>query len=88
MAATGTTSPDAVGGAIATWVPESAALDGAAWVCDPESERVSKREIKTTTEKREGFVRVAEGLRPGEWVVISPENLNDGQRVNPTLKQP
>jgi hypothetical protein len=49
---------------------------------------VSKREIKTTTEKREGFVRVAEGLRPGEWVVISPENLNDGQRVNPTLKQP
>ena len=88
MAATGTTSPDAVGGAVATWVPESAALDGAAWVCDPESERVSKREIKTTTEKREGFVRVAEGLRPGEWVVISPENLNDGQRVNPTLKQP
>ncbi len=88
MTATGNSSSDAAGGSVATWIPESAVLDGTAWVCDPESERVSKREIKATTEKREGFVRVAEGLRPGEWVVLSPKNLNDGQRVNPTLKKP
>jgi hypothetical protein len=74
--------------AVATWIPESAVNEGNAWVCDPESKRVSKRDIKKTTEAREGFIRVSEGLRPGEWVVLSPKNLNDGQRVNPTLQQP
>ena len=75
-------------GSVATWIPESAAGDGQAWVCDPESKRVTKREIKKATEAREGFIRVSEGLRPGEWVVLSPANLNNGQRVNPTLQQP
>ena len=73
---------------ITTWIPDSAARDGSAWVCDPESKRVSKREIKKSTETREGFIRVSEGLRPGEWVVLSPANLHDGQRVNPTLQKP
>lgn len=84
VASTGTTSTQGV----ATWIPEPAAKDGSAWVCDPESKRVSKRSIKPTNEKREGYVRISEGLRPGEWVVLSPANLNDGQRVNPTLTQP
>lgn len=88
MASNGTTTTQTASGAIATWIPESAASNGTAWVCDPESKRVTKREIKTTSEKREGLVRITEGLRPGEWVVLSPEDLNDGQRVNPTLKQP
>ncbi len=73
---------------IATWIPEAAAGDGQAWVCDPESKRVTRRKIKKATETREGFIRVSEGLRPGEWVVTSPANLNNGQRVNPTLQQP
>lgn len=75
-------------GSVATWIPESAAGDGQAWVCDPESKRVTRRTIKKATETREGFIRVSEGLRPGEWVVLSPANLNNGQRVNPTLQQP
>ena len=75
--------------AVATWIPESAATDGqSAWVCDPETKRVSKREIKKTTETREAYIRLAAGLRPGEWVVLAPGNLTAGQRVNPTLQQP
>jgi HlyD family secretion protein len=84
IASTGPDSPQAV----ATWIPEAAVSDGSAWVCDPESKRVSKREIKKSTETRDGYIRLTEGLRPGEWVVLSPSNLNDGQRVNPTLQQP
>lgn len=80
------TSPTAIV-SIATWIPESAAKDGSAWVCDPESKRVSKREIKRTTEIREGYLRITEGLRPGEWVVVSPANLSENQRVNPTLQK-
>jgi RND family efflux transporter MFP subunit len=84
----GGSSAQITSGAVATWIPENALQDGIAWVCDPESERVSKREIKASTEKREGLIRIADGLRPGEWVVRSPINLNEGQRVNPQLKQP
>ncbi len=73
---------------VSTWIPEAAAKDGSAWVCDPESKRVSKRAIQMTTEKRDGHIRLTEGLRPGEWVVLSPANLHDGQRVNPTLQKP
>ena len=82
-----TTSPTATG-LIATWIPESAANDKIAWVCDPESKRVSKREIKRTNETRDGYLRITEGLRPGEWVVLAPGNLSDQQRVNPTLQKP
>jgi len=73
------------GGPLATWIPESAVADGAAWVCDPESKRVEKRAIQVSSEKRDGHVRIAEGLRPGEHVILSPKNLREGQRVNPVL---
>ncbi len=88
MPAAGTSTAGTATGTIATWIPESAVTDGNAWVCDPESNRVSMREIRVTSEKRDGFVRVSDGLRPGEWVVLSPENLRDGQRVNLTLQEP
>jgi hypothetical protein len=84
----GTTPPQAASGSVATWILEAAVNEGVAWICNPESKRVEKREIKATSEKREGHLRIAEGLRPGEWVVLSPKNLKDDQRVNPTLKQP
>lgn len=84
----GTTPPQAASGSVATWILEAAVNGGVAWVCDPESKRVEKREIKATSEKREGHLRITEGLRPGEWVVLSPKNLKDDQRVNPTLKRP
>ncbi len=84
VASTGPASPQAV----TTWIPEAAASDGSAWVYDPESKRLSKREIKRTSETRDGYLRVSEGLRPGEWVVISSGEFSNGQRVNPTLQQP
>ncbi|MCW1886756.1 efflux RND transporter periplasmic adaptor subunit [Luteolibacter flavescens] len=73
-----------VGGILAIWVPESAVVDGTAWVCDPESKRVEKRAIQTSAETREGRLRIIDGLRLGEHVVLSPKNLREGQRVNPT----
>ena len=76
------------GGSLVTWIPEAAASDGGVWVCDPESKRVSKRPAKIANETRDGFTRIDEGLRPGEWVILSPQNLRDGQRVNPTLTEP
>ncbi len=88
IAQTTSSSSSLATGSITTWIPESAAGDGGAWVCDPESKRVSKRTIRKSAETRDGFVRVNEGLRPGEWVVLSPQDLNDGKRVNPILQQP
>ncbi len=73
---------------LALWIPQAALADGAVWVCDPESHRVTKRSVSVTTQQRDGFIRISEGLRPGEQVVLSPKSLRDGQRVNPTLKQP
>ncbi len=86
LAKPGTSTPQAVSGSIATWISEAAIKEGVAWVCDPESKRVQRREIKTTSEKREGHIRIAEGLRPGEWVVLSPQDFKQDQRVKPTLK--
>ncbi|RPJ35177.1 MAG: HlyD family efflux transporter periplasmic adaptor subunit [Verrucomicrobiaceae bacterium] len=75
-------------GSLAVWMPENALTDGAAWVCDPESQRVTRREVQASTETRDGFIRITSGLRPGELVVLSPQGLRERQRVNPTLKQP
>jgi HlyD family secretion protein len=79
----GTTS-----GSLAVWMPENALSDGTAWIFDPESQRVTKREVQASTETREGYIRITGGLRSGEQVVLSPQGLRDGQRVNPQLKQP
>ncbi len=75
-------------GFLATWVPESAVAGGSVWVCDPETKRVSQRAVQTTGDARDGHVRIAEGLRPGEWVVLSPANLGEGRRVHPNLVEP
>jgi HlyD family secretion protein len=75
-------------GSLSMWIPESALTDNAAWVCDPESQRVSKRSVRSTNESRDGFIRIAEGIRPGEHVVLTPRSLREGQRITPHLKQP
>ena len=72
-------------GSLATWVPQEALDNGGVWVCDPETKRVSKRAIQATSESREGMLRIADGLRPGEQVVIAPRGLREGQRVNPKM---
>lgn len=71
------------GGALATWAPQAALDGGSVWVCDPETKRVSKRAVQVTGETRDGMLRIAEGLRPGEHVVLSPGGLREGQRVKP-----
>lgn len=71
---------------LATWAPETALTDGAAWVFDPDTNRVAKRAVQGSSETRDGFVRILAGLRPGERVVLSPQGLRDGQRVQ--SKQP
>lgn len=76
------------GGSLATWVPQAALTEGSAWVHDPDTKRVAKRAVQASTESRDGFVRVVDGLRPGERVVLSPQGLRDGQRVNPKPARP
>lgn len=80
-----TTSPTGNASALATWVPESALREGHVWICDPESRRVNRRAVQVAGETRDGFTRVTDGVSPGEWVILSPAELRDGQRVNPTL---
>ncbi len=81
---TGSASTPATG-SLATWIPEAALVDDHVWVCDSESKRVNKRAVTPTTEKKDGYLRISDGLRPGEWVVLSPKQLQEGKRVTPTL---
>lgn len=73
---------------LATWVPSSALVEGAVWVCDPDTRRVGRREVEAGGLGADGYAPVAGGLRPGEWVVLSPPSLRDGQRVKPLLIEP
>lgn len=84
----GSGNPGRTTGKLALWMPQAALTDNTAWVCDPETQRVTKRAIRPTAETKNGFVRVTEGVRPGELVVLSPKNLRDGQRVNFVIQQP
>lgn len=85
LGSTAATSGPAAG-SLAMWIPQTALSDGFAWVCDPETQRVTKRTVNSSGETRDGFVRISDGLRAGENVIIDPQNLRDGQRVNPSLK--
>ncbi len=76
------------GASLAVWMPTAALHGDFAWVCDPESKRLSKRAVTPTGESREAFTRVSAGVRPGEQVVLTTGNWRDGQRVNPTLSEP
>ncbi|MBB5349976.1 multidrug efflux pump subunit AcrA (membrane-fusion protein) [Haloferula luteola] len=75
-------------GSLSAWVPEGALVGDSVWVCDPESRRVRSRTVRSGKETRDGYVRIQEGIRPGEWVVLAPHQLNPEQRVQPTLIQP
>lgn len=70
---------------LVTWIPETAITNDSAWVCDPETKRVSKRSIQPSNTKRDGYRLIEEGIKPGEWVVIAPQDLSENQRVNPQL---
>ncbi|MES2476580.1 MAG: HlyD family efflux transporter periplasmic adaptor subunit [Verrucomicrobiota bacterium] len=70
------------------WIPETSIVDGSAWVCDPRTKRVAVRPVEPHAETRDGYRRIASSLRPGEWVVVEPQGLENGQRVNPNLTRP
>jgi len=70
---------------LAIYVPEQAIRENSVWTCDPETRRVSRREVTASAESRDGYRRLEEGVRPGEWIVLDPGGLREGQRVNPTL---
>ena len=69
---------------LVTWIPQAALQEDHVWVFDPDSSRVSRRPVTPGGESRDGHVRIDAGLRPGERVVVSPPNLHENQRVQPT----
>jgi multidrug efflux pump subunit AcrA (membrane-fusion protein) len=76
-------------GDLAVFVPTTAIVDGSrAWICDPTTRRVESRDVTPAADIRDGLQRVDSGIRPGEWVIDSPDTatLKPGQRVHPILK--
>ncbi len=88
----GEAGPSASGPAAATalalWLPTEALRKDKVWVCDPDSKRLTLRSVVTAGETRDQHVRVMEGLRPGEWVVLTPGDWQKGQRVHPKMTTP
>lgn len=83
-----TRSAGPVPGSLATWIPREALADGSVWICDPESRRVARRPVQASPEIRDGMIRITQGIRPGEQVVLSPQGLREGQRANPKQQLP
>ena len=73
---------------LVTWIPETALSGDAVWVCDPGTKRVERRMVAPADETKDGHLRIDRGLRPGEWVVLNPRDLRNGQRVKPELTEP
>ncbi|HVJ46351.1 MAG TPA: efflux RND transporter periplasmic adaptor subunit [Luteolibacter sp.] len=69
---------------LAVYIPEAALSGDTVWVCDPSSNRASKRTV-TPTSARENLHRIDQGILPGEWVVLEPTGLREGQRLNPQM---
>jgi multidrug efflux pump subunit AcrA (membrane-fusion protein) len=72
---------------LAVFVPASAITGGnRLWICDPTTRRIEAREVSASGDLRDGFQRIDSGVRPGEWVIDTPDaNLKPGQRVHPIL---
>lgn len=71
--------------ALSLWIPSPALQGESVWVCDPETQRLSRRAIRTANETRDQYTRILEGLRPGEQVVLTSGDWREGQRVRSTL---
>lgn len=75
-------------GSLSTWIPSHALHGDGVWVCDPDTKRVHARKVVSSVESKDGYQRIESGLKPGEWVVLSPGELSNGQRVKPELNTP
>jgi HlyD family secretion protein len=82
--AAATPAGDSMG--LAVYVPQAAVKENAVWVCDPESNRVTRREVIPSPSGRDHFQRIDQGLRPGEWVVLDAADLRENQRVSPKME--
>ena len=67
------------------FAPEDLLVDAGdghtAWVIDPEGNTARRRSIKLGAHREDGWVEVAEGLRPGDTLIAETDGLNDGDRV-------
>lgn len=72
---------------VRVYVPESALVERSnnvaeVWVLDYSNERVERRSVALDLDQRDDFIRVREGLRPGDRVVANPPaDLRAGERV-------
>jgi len=71
-----------------TFVPGEALVQGAGktfvWCVGPDRDRLEQREVRIGEGKRENFLPVIDGLRPGDRVVLDPaDDLRVGMRVTP-----
>lgn len=74
--------------ALSLWIPSTAIKGDQVWICDPESKRLSLRKVTTSNEEKDSYVRVVDGLRPGELVVVTTGPWKENQRVNPKIIEP
>lgn len=85
----GESGTSATGGlaTVRVYVPEAALMERSefvaeVWVLDQSGERVRKQSVALESENRDDYVRVREGLRPGDRVVADPPaDLRAGERV-------
>lgn len=81
-------TPTRAAARVAVFVPESALVDregskAAVWTVDSEN-RLERRSLTLDSEERDGHLRVREGLRPGDRVVMNPSPaFSEGERVQP-----
>ena len=72
---------------IRLYVPESALMGridsfAEVWILDESNERIRRQRVKLEDERREDYIRVGDGLRPGDRVVANPRpDLRAGERV-------
>ncbi len=86
FAAARESKPDGGGSIEQVFAPERA-IDGAgdaahAWVVDQQRNRAARRAVRVGRGALDGWVRVTDGLRPGDLVIVDrPTDLADGDRV-------
>ncbi len=78
------TSSGPAGGAtsVAVYIPDNALREGTVWICDPDTNRASRRQV-VSSGSRENLHRIDQGILPGEWVVLDPSGLSENQRLHP-----
>ena len=59
------------------------------WVVSADARHAERREIKLGAAKREGYLSVVEGLRPGDRVIMNPPvSLKEGVRIKAKIFSP